>query len=84
MRTIFPEESMRKAFDGVIGGDWRDPINAIVGAEELPIVIEAIKFYTATTPRITLYDWFIEENGDFRVYRYRVESEGYRNGPAGP
>ncbi len=56
--------------------DWRNPINKIVVCtrDEMDAIINAIMFFTATQADVTNLG-----NGI-----YRVKSEGYRNGPAGP
>lgn len=83
--TIYPVETLEKAFDQIKNSeDWRAPINAIVTPENLAPVVEAIMFYTATQPKISVHDWFFNEEGKITISRYCVESEGYRNGPAGP
>jgi len=46
----------------------------VPGEWVLPVVA-AIEFHTATHPTVQL---------DVNRMRYLVESEGYRNGPAGP
>ena len=55
--------------------DWKGPISVWCEGEAVFPLIAAIEFYTATVPRVNL-------NTD--TMRYLVESEGYRDGPAGP
>jgi hypothetical protein len=54
--------------------DWKGRIQATVEAKDLPSVIQAIAFYTGTPTTVVP-----NEFGGFRV-----ESVGYRAGPAGP
>ena len=54
--------------------DWRRPIDAIVPAAKLVDVVRAIQYYTATETIVS-----VATNGQFRV-----QSIGYRMGPAGP
>jgi len=69
-------EILKEAFDKVADPkDWRNPIGPIrVTADDLPVTIRAIEYFTATNPKIG----FIESD------EYSIWSEGYRNGPAGP
>lgn len=72
----FSFEAMEPAFAAVQDkSDWRNPIDARVSGEQVHVTCVAIAFYTATEP-VVEYD---REIGDFRV-----TSEGYRMGPAGP
>lgn len=83
--TIHPIETLKKAFDKVKDPrDWKAPINAVVKSEDIGAVWEAVVFYTATQPEIIAQDYILENSGEFKIYCYRVKSEGYRNGPAGP
>lgn len=54
--------------------DWKAPILATCPGEAVTVVVEAIKFFTATVPTVSL---------DTRTMTYVIESEGYRMGPAG-
>jgi len=54
--------------------DWKGPIAATMSGEAVCAAVAAIKFYTATIPKVAL---------DVRTMQYLVESEGYRMGPAG-
>ena len=54
--------------------DWRGPISVWVKGEGITIAVEAIKFFTATEPTVSL---------NMTQMLYLIESEGYRNGPAG-
>jgi hypothetical protein len=54
--------------------DWRAPIAVWVNGEAVNLTVAAIEFFTATNPRVSL---------DAVRMRYLIESEGYRNGPAG-
>ena len=58
--------------------DWKGPIDTVCDGDDLGIVCEAIRFYTATEPMATL-----QVPVRYPV-RYAVKSEGYRLGPAGP
>jgi hypothetical protein len=73
--SVFSEEQIKEAFEKVQNPeDWRAPIDAEVSADEEELVIEAIGYYTATQVKSTEL-----ANGNIRV-----ESVGYRMGPAGP
>jgi GH25 family lysozyme M1 (1,4-beta-N-acetylmuramidase) len=65
------EEAFRKACDP---DDWKAPIEAWCRPVEAPAICEAIRFYTATEPKVEL---------DTARMRYRITSEGYCAGPAG-
>jgi hypothetical protein len=54
--------------------DWRAPIAVWVNGEAVNLTVAAIEFFTATTPTVSL---------DPVRMKYLIESEGYRNGPAG-
>ena len=58
--------------------DWRGPIDALVAETGVGLAIAAIEHFTATSPNVAL----AQNPVDNRVWR--VTSEGYRNGPAGP
>ena len=69
-------DDLRAAFDAVCDpDDWKGPIGAWVPGEAVLEVSEAIRFFTATEPRVEL---------DVKTMRYLITSEGYRAGPAGP
>ncbi len=69
-------DDLRATFDAVCdAGDWKAPIAAWVTGEAVLTVCEAIRFFTATEPRVEL---------NVKTMRYLVTSEGYRAGPAGP
>lgn len=68
-------EDLKKVFDACTNPeDWKDPIFVEVPGDLVSITVAAIKFYTATNPRVSL-------NPD--TMRYLIQSEGYRMGPAG-
>lgn len=72
----FLVDDLRKVFDVVADpNDWKAPIAVWVSGENVLPVVAAIEFHTATNPTVQL---------DTTRMRYLVESEGYRNGPAGP
>jgi hypothetical protein len=54
--------------------DWKAPICVSMNGEMVCAAVAAIKYFTATIPTVKL---------DTRTMKYLVESEGYRNGPAG-
>ena len=54
--------------------DWKAPIEVWCRGEEVMPIREAIRFFTATEPRVELNP---------RTMRYLITSEGYRAGPAG-
>lgn len=71
----YTRNQLKEAFDAVSDPkDWKGPIVATMRGEAVLVVVAAIEFYTATTPRVSL---------DTRTMTYVVESEGYRMGPAG-
>jgi len=71
----FTLDELEKAFDSVSNPeDWKAPIFAIVPGEAVLVIVEAIKFYTATVPTVSLNTSTME---------YYIESIGYRAGPAG-
>lgn len=54
--------------------DWKAPIAVSIPGEMVSIAVAAIKFYTATVPTVSL---------NVQTMEYLIQSEGYRNGPAG-
>jgi len=54
--------------------DWKAPITAVVTGEAVLVSVAAIEFYTATIPTVS---------GPTQNMKYVIESEGYRQGPAG-
>lgn len=71
---FFPSE-LEEAFKRVSDPkDWKGPILASCPGELVTLVVEAIKFYTATVPTVSL---------NTRTMEFIVSSEGYRMGPAG-
>ena len=70
---------MRIAFDQVCDPtDWKGPIDCIVPWAVANVYVEAIKFMTATTPT------FERCSGVTGNPSFRLQSVGYRAGPAGP
>ena len=70
----FSVEELKAAFDAVCNKeDWRAPIDAEVSKGSLEITVSAITFYAATPTRVSNTN-----NG------FKIESIGYRDGPAGP
>ncbi|MFQ5684952.1 MAG: hypothetical protein ACE5HC_16990 [Candidatus Binatia bacterium] len=66
---------LRKVFDRIADKkDWKGPIYATCPGESVALVVAAIEFFTATVAHV----W---RNPD--TMQYLIESEGYRNGPAG-
>lgn len=66
---------LRVVFDQVCDPqDWKGPIAVSMPGEAVLQTVAAIEFFTATTARVTL---------NTATMRYLVESEGYRQGPAG-
>lgn len=71
----YEEEDLKRVFDACANpDDWKDAIFVEVPGDLVSITVAAIKFYTATNPRVSL-------NPD--SMRYLIQSEGYRMGPAG-
>ena len=69
----YTEAELQEAFKAVRGPDWRDPINALIVADDLAVTQAAIVFYTATQPAAY----------QFLEGYYLVTATGYRAGPAG-
>jgi len=66
---------LKTVFDSVCDkDDWKAPIRVGVPGELVNITIAAIRYYTATTPKVSL---------NTAKMVYIIDSEGYRNGPAG-
>ncbi len=72
----FTKAELEKAFDRLHLEDWRGPIFKRVPRNRLQVTLAAIEFFTATSARITTD---LSSRDDVTI-----ESEGYRNGPAGP
>jgi len=70
-RVSRPPEDVREVADPA---DWKGRIAATMPGECVCAAVAAIKFYTATIPKVAL---------DVQTMTYLVESEGYRIGPAG-
>jgi hypothetical protein len=71
----FKVADLRIAFDKVCDPkDWKGPVAAWVLGEGVLVTVAAIEFFTATNPTVNL---------NTETMRYLIESEGYRNGPAG-
>ena len=71
----FTRGQLHEMFDAICDpADWRGPICAWVPMEGVAIAVEAVKFFTATNPTVGF---------DCATMRCLIESEGYRNGPAG-
>lgn len=71
----FTTDQLKAAFDKVSDPeDWKAEIFASAPGELVTLVVEAIRFYTATEPKVTL---------NIRTMEYIISSEGYRAGPAG-
>jgi hypothetical protein len=71
----YTREGLQAAFKAVCDpNDWKGPIDAKVSADELPAVVCAIQYFTATKSETW---WDPEANA------FCVKSIGYRAGPAG-
>lgn len=71
--------TLSKVFDMVCDpADWKGPIEAIVNGEMVNVAVEAIKFFTATCPKVEL----VMPKGNL-LPKYLLTSPGYRMGPAG-
>lgn len=74
----YTQLELLQTFDNICDPiDWKKPIEAIVMGQFLHRVVAAIEFYTATNPTVT-------PAGKLNRRVFRVKSEGYRQGPAGP
>ena len=86
----FSVEELKAAFDKACDpADWKAPINTLAATQaEMKLACAAIEFYPATKPIVapcTFTDYphpnallKMEFNG------FKITSEGYRSGPAGP
>lgn len=71
----FEIDTLEKVFNRVCDeDDWRAPISAVCKGECVSVTVAAIRFYTATNPKVNL---------NVETMDYLVTSEGYRLGPAG-
>jgi hypothetical protein len=74
-------ESYRAAFAQIADKqDWKKAIHALIPQRLAYLYTEAVRFMTATEPRLQLTDIYDEEG----TLMLRLVSEGYRAGPAGP
>ena len=74
-------ELLKETFDKVhLPDDWKAPIAVTVPGELVNLTVASIEFFTGTTPQVT---YLPPKEFDLCI-RYMIESEGYRNGPAGP
>lgn len=72
-------ELMRTAFDQICDPeDWKGPIDCIVPCGVVNVYVQAIQFMTATTPTS---ERCADATGN---PSFRLQSVGYRAGPAGP
>jgi hypothetical protein len=72
----YTQDELRCAFEDVQNAEhWKGPIDAVIIENVAAVTYWAIVFYTATDPQVE----YREETGQFRV-----TSEGYWAGPAGP
>ena len=80
MTDKYTHEELTAAFEAVQDpADWKAPICvALAPTVNIALVVAAIEFYTATTPRVSLR--LCTATTPTRII---VESEGYRAGPAG-
>ena len=75
MTTTYTHEELGAIFDKVCDpDDWKAPIAVWCPGEVVLPICEAIRFFTATEPKVEL---------DTARMRYLITSEGYRAGPAG-
>lgn len=71
----YPVSTLRAVFAKIADpADWKGPIAARMSGEAVMAAVAAIEFFTATVPTVSLDTWSMV---------YRVESAGYRGGPAG-
>ena len=75
MTTTLTPDELETIFAKVCDpGDWKAPIEVWCRGETVLPICEAIRFFTATEPKVEL---------DTTRMRYLITSEGYRAGPAG-
>lgn len=87
--TVYNETELRAAFEAVQNpSDWKAAIDAVVTADKLAITIAAIDFIAGTPVNVSQPMGGMEklETGKYgiRYDTFRVQSIGYRAGPAGP
>ena len=67
---------LQACFDSICNkSDWREPIDAVVPHDDKMLVATAISYFTGTPANFTHVP-----NTD----SWRVQADGYRNGPCGP
>jgi len=75
MTTTYTPDELSAIFAEVHDpDDWKAPIAVWCAGEAVLPICEAIRFFTATEPKVEL---------DTTRMRYLITSEGYRAGPAG-
>ncbi len=77
MKT-YTQQELEAAFTLVHDpADWKAPICAAVKGEQVNVVVEAVKHFTATIPSVTYRE--TPAHG----ITFLIQSVGYRMGPAG-
>lgn len=71
----YTRKQLQDAFEQVRDpNDWKAPIDKVIGMDAAQVTMRAIEFFTATQPMMT----YAKRGG-----KVRVQSIGYRLGPAG-
>lgn len=74
----YSREQLKEAFDKVCDKtDWKRPIDSVCRSQDVPIVADAIQYFTATEAH---FDYLGVVNGNHML---KVRADGYRRGPAG-
>jgi hypothetical protein len=80
----YDPESLDAAFKAVQPeSHWKDTIDAVVAADVLAITIDAIHYFTATACTVAPATYGSTRNMKHNQRYFRVQSIGYRAGPAG-
>lgn len=93
MLTGYTKPQLTAAFELVSDkNDWKRPVFGYITREEIPLVMSAVKFFTATSPEFSDLGGYPESELSIMrlTNRFRpnqkvimVKSPGYRSGPAG-
>jgi hypothetical protein len=89
MLAGYTHDALKAAFELVeTKGDWKAPIESYCTTDEVKIIAEAIKFFTATEAHFDYIGVYSTPDGGatrFKVgdHIMKVRADGYRKGPAG-
>lgn len=85
--TTFTRDQMLEAFKLIQDKKhWKNPIRSVCQESEIPLITEAIIYFTATTPEFTNHRVVKRRHGRFTkgMTICDVTAVGYFMGPAGP